>query len=198
MRTAKGAVAIASKTGNDGVRDYVNATSYSIGYVEMAYSFASNIRQAAIRNAAGTSYLLPTQSGANAAIAAQNTVALAAAPTAAVPDATVYAVNNPVNPSGSYIQPVNQAGSTTYPIVGYSWILLYLKFDGTITNAPTKGQVEGLVYFFNWALTKGAVYTVGTTKCYSPLPASVKALVITELKKVKFSTDGTTYATVWR
>lgn len=200
LREANNAnVSIASKTGNDGVRDYVNTTSYSIGYVEMAYSFASNIRQAAIKTAdSGATYLLPTQSGANAALAAQNNLALAAAPGAVNDNAVVYGRNNPVNPDSSYIQPVNQAGSATYPIVGYSWILLYLKFDGTIANAPTKGQVEGLVYFFNWALTKGAVYTVGTTKCYSPLPASVKTLVITELKKVKYSTDGTTYATVWR
>lgn len=197
MRAANGAGSIASKTGNSGVRDYVNATSYSIGYVEMAFSYAANVRQAAIKNP-GAAYLLPTQSGANAAIAAQNAVALAAAPTAAVPDATVYAVNNPVNPSGSYIQPVNQTGSTSYPIVGYSWVLLYTEFNGTIDNAPTKGQVEGLIYFLNYGITKGAVYTAGTTKCYSPLPASVKALVITELKKVKYSTDGTTYATVWR
>jgi phosphate transport system substrate-binding protein len=199
MRQAKGAVAIASKTGNDGVRDYVNSTSYSIGYVEMAYSYALNIRQAAIKRAdSGATYLLPTQSGANAALAAQNAVALANAPTVEGNSATLYGVNNPVNPSSSYIQPVNQAGPTTYPIVGYSWILLYLKFDGTIDNAPTKGQVEGLVYFFNWALTKGAVYTALTTKCYSPLPTSVKSLVILELKKVQFSTNGSTYATVWR
>jgi len=200
LRSANNAtVSIASKTGNDGVRDYVNATSYSIGYVEMAYSFANNIRQAAIKRAdSGATYLLPTQSGANAALAAQNALAIAAAPDGASPDAAVYGVNNPVNPGSSYIQPVNQAGSSTYPIVGYSWILLYLKFDGTIANAPTKGQVEGLVYFFNWALTKGAVYTVGTTKCYSPLPTSVKSLVIAELKKVQFSTNGSTYATVWR
>jgi phosphate transport system substrate-binding protein len=192
-------VSIASRTGNDGVRDYVNTTSYSIGYVEMAYSFASNIRQAAIKRAdSGATYLLPTQSGANAALAAQNALAIAAAPSGASPDAAVYGVNNPVNPGSSYIQPVNQAGSSTYPIVGYSWILLYLKFDGTIANAPTKGQVEGLVYFFNWALTKGAVFSIGTTKCYSPLPTSVKSLVIDELKKVQFSTNGSTYATVWR
>jgi phosphate transport system substrate-binding protein len=198
MRKAKGAIAIAPKTGNDGVRDHVNSTSYSIGYVEMAYSYAANIRQAAIKTPAAT-YLLPTQSGANAALAAQNTVALANAPTVVGNDATLYAVNNPVNPSSSYIQPVNQAGSSTYPIVGYSWILLYLKFDGNIDNAPTKGQVEGLVYFFNWALTKGAVYTAGTTKCYSPLPTSVKSLVIAELKKVQYMTNGgSTYATVWR
>jgi len=188
MRTANGAAAIAGKTGNDGVRDYVNATSYSLGYVEMAYSFASNVRQAAIKNAAAGTYLLPTQSGANAAIAAQNTKATAVGATAAV-----IAANNPVNPSADYVQPVNQLGATAYPIVGYSWVLLYTNFESSVTNAPTKGQVEGLIYFLNWSLAKGGVYTTGTTKCYSPLPTSVKTLVIDELKKVKF--DG---VTVWR
>ncbi len=192
MRTANGAGAIASKTGNDGVRDFVSATSYSIGYVEMAFSYATNVRQAAIKNnpvgTAAATYLLPTQSGANAAIAAQNAKATASGASAAV-----VAENNPVNPSGSYLQPVNQVSATAYPIVGYSWVLLYTNFDGTIAGAPTKGQVEGLIYFFNWSITKGAVYTAGTTKCYSPLPASVKTLVIAELKKVKFNN-----VTVWR
>jgi hypothetical protein len=54
-----------------------------------------------------------------------------------------------------------------------------------------------LIYFLNWSLTKGGVYTSGTTKCYSPLPASVKTLVIAELKKVKYD-NGTTNVTVWR
>jgi phosphate transport system substrate-binding protein len=183
---------IQSKAGNAGVQLYVNSTDYSIGYVEMAFSFGTNIRQAAIKNAAANSYLLPTQSGANAALAAQN--ALAIDPNSSP---TVVAANNPVNPSGSYIQPVNQATATSYPIVGYSWVLLYKQFDGTISGAPTKGQVEGLIFFLNWSLTKGAVATEGTTKCYSPLPTSVKTLVIAELKKVKFD-NGTTNVTVWR
>jgi phosphate transport system substrate-binding protein len=184
--------AIQSKFGNAGVQSYVNSTDYSIGYVEMAFSFGTNIRQAAIKNAVANSYLLPTQSGATAALTAQN--ALAINPNSSP---TVVAANNPVNPSGSFIQPVNQATATSYPIVGYSWVLLYKQFDGTISGAPTKGQVEGLIYFLNWSLTKGAVATEGTTKCYSPLPASVKTLVIAELKKVKFD-NGTTNVTVWR
>jgi phosphate transport system substrate-binding protein len=192
MRAANGAGSIASRTGNDGVRDYVSATSYSIGYVEMAFSYATNVRQVAIKNnpvgTAAATYLLPTQSGANAAIAAQNAKA-----TASGASATEIAENDPVNPSGSYLQPVNQVGATAYPIVGYSWVLLYKNFDGTIAGAPTKGQVEGLIYFFNWSITKGAVYTAGTTKCYSPLPAAVKTRVIAELKKVKFNN-----VTVWR
>lgn len=195
MRTANGAGAIQGKTGNDGVRDYVNATSYSIGYVEMAYSYASSIRQAALATAdtaalaiASRKFVLPSQAGANAAIAAQNTGT----------NTGVTGTGSMVNPDSTYIQPVNMAGANTYPVVGFSWVLLYLEFDSTITNAPTLGQVEGLIYFLNWSLAKGGVFTSGTTKCYSPLPANVKALVVAELKKVKYSSNGTTFTTVWR
>jgi phosphate transport system substrate-binding protein len=193
MRAANSAGNIQGKTGNDGVRNYVSATAYSIGYVEMAYSYADNVRQAAIKNnATPAAYLLPTQSGANAAIAAQNAVAINPASSAAQ-----VAASNPVNPASTYLQPVNQPGATSYPIVGYSWVLLYKQFASSVAQAPTKGQVEGLIYFLNWSLTKGGVYTSGTTKCYSPLPASVKTLVIAELKKVKYD-NGTTNVTVWR
>jgi phosphate transport system substrate-binding protein len=186
MRSANSAIVMQKKTGNNGVRDYVAATDYSIGYVEMAYSFASGIKQAAIGtytlNTSGTSsgkpnFVLPTVAGASAALSAQNT----ASPNAAV------------NPAATYVQPVNQPGLTTYPIVGYSWVMLYKSFDGTIAGAPSKGQVEGLIYFLNWSLTTGAVYSTGGVQCYAPLPASVKTLVIAELKKVKFNN-----VTVWR
>jgi phosphate transport system substrate-binding protein len=186
MRGANGAGAIQGKTGNDGVRNYVAATAYSVGYVEMAYSFATGIKQAAIAtadlNTSGTykgkpNYLLPTVDGATAALSKQNTNSPGSA----------------VNPSSTYVQPVNQAGLATYPIVGYSWVLIYKGFDSTISGAPTLGQVEGLIYFLNWSVTKGAVYKAGTTPCYSPLPASVKTLVIAELKKIKYDN-----VTVWR
>jgi len=178
-RTAKGAAAIASKTGNDGIRDYVNTTSYSVGYVEMAYSFASNVETAALatfskyttgKNKGKPAYLLPTVTGATNALAAQN----------------VASKNAAINPALTYLQPVNQKGLATYPVVGYSWMLLYKNYDPSIANAPTLGQVQGLVYFLNWALTKGGVYTAGGIKCYAPLPATVKAAVLAQLKTITF------------
>jgi ABC-type phosphate transport system substrate-binding protein len=204
MRQAKAAAAsetytaIATGDGNLGVKNAVNSTPYAIGYVEMSYSYASNIRQAAIATKDKTGsplapkYLLPSVSGATAALTAQNNLATAIGSSDAV-----KAANNPVNPSASYVQPVNQAGLTTYPIVGYSWVLLYKQFLSSVATAPSKGQVEGLIYFLNWSLTKGAVYTSETTKCFSPLPSTVKAAVIAELKKVKYN-NGTTNVTVWR
>jgi phosphate transport system substrate-binding protein len=182
MRAAKSPAAddIQSKTGNDGIRNYVSATSYSVGYVEMAYSFARNVKTAAIataskytsgKNKGKPNYLLPSVAGATNALEAQNKRYPGAA----------------INPSASYLQPVNQAGLATYPIVGYSWMLLYRNYDTTITGAPTLGQVQGLVYFLNWALTTGSVssvYTAGGVKCYAPLPTSVKNLVIAQLKLI--------------
>jgi hypothetical protein len=52
-----------------------------------------------------------------------------------------------------------------------------------------------MIFFFNWSLTKGAVYAPsGTTvKCFAPLPTAVRAAVITQLKTVKYNN-----VTVWR
>jgi hypothetical protein len=52
-----------------------------------------------------------------------------------------------------------------------------------------------MIFFFNWSLTKGAVYAPpGTTvKCFAPLPTTVRAAVITQLKTVKYNN-----VTVWR
>ena len=63
------------------------------------------------------------------------------------------------------------------------------------TDYPTKGQVEGLIYFLNWSLMKGKAATIGSTstKAYSPLPSSMKAAIIAQLKTVKY--EGTI---VWR
>ena len=195
MRTTN----IVEGNGNAGILSAVKSNDYSIGYVEMSYSYPadqlraglpnSNVKQASIQNYNdSTKFLLPTQSGATAALAKAQAVGGAA--------------NNPVNPSDSFIQPVNQDSATAYPIVGYSWLLVYKNYTSTTGEAgvqsgtaPTKGQVEAMIFFFNWSLTKGAVYTpTGTTvKCFAPLPTTVRAAVITQLKSVKYNT-----VTVWR
>jgi len=189
MRTAKGAAAIQSKTGNDGIRNYVSATDGTIGYVEMAYSFAADVKTAKIAtatkytsgaNKGKPAYLAPTQSGATNAVERQART-LAAAKTAAA-----KAENDPVNPALTFFQPVLQSGLYTYPIVGFSWLLVYKNYESTVTNAPTLGQVKGLVYFLHWSLTSGAVYKASGVPCFAPLPSSVKARVLTELKLVKY------------
>ena len=193
MRTANSATqAIEVATGNDGIQAKVQSTSYSLGYVEVSYTSGSNIRQVALAtkslnttgaNTGKPNYLTASAAGATAALARH------------LLDATGTG-ESPINPGyAQFLQPVNQLGLTSYPIVGYSWVLVYKKFSSSVTGAPTKGQVEGLIYFLNWSLTKGKAATIGstTTKAYAPLPSTVKAAVIAQLKTITF--DG---VTVWR
>ncbi len=193
MRAANGATqAIEGGAQNAGVQTKVIDTPYSIGYVEISYASGTGVRQVALAtkslnttgaNTGKPNYLLASAAGASAAM------------TRHLADNTGTG-QSPVNPGRTaFLQPVNQLGLTSYPIVGYSWVLVYKKFVSTVTAAPTKGQVEGLIYFLNWSLVKGkaAVVTGTTTKAYVPLPATVRAAVIEELKTVTY--DG---VTVWR
>jgi phosphate transport system substrate-binding protein len=193
MRNTNGATQpIEVATGNDGIQAKVQSTSYSLGYVEVSYTSGSNIRQVALAtkslntsgaNSGKPNYLTASAAGATAALARH------------LEDATGTG-ESPINPGyAQFLQPCNQLGLTSYPIVGYSWVLVYKNYVSTVTDAPTKGQVEGLIYFLNWSLAKGKAATVGstTTKAYAPLPATVKAAVIAQLKLVKY--DG---VTVWR
>jgi phosphate transport system substrate-binding protein len=86
--------------GNGGVAVAVDRTTYSIGYIEQAYSMGLTLPFAAIRNQAGT-YITPSA----------QTVAAAAAQKPAI------------TPSDFSI--VNQPGASSYPISGYSWALVY-------------------------------------------------------------------------
>ena len=193
MRTQNGASqTIENATGNDGIQAKVQATSYSLGYVEVSYTSGSNIRQVALAtkslnttgvNTGKPNYLTASAAGATAALARH------------LADATSTG-ESPINPGyAQFLQPVNQLGLTSYPIVGYSWVLVYKNYVSTVADAPTKGQVEGLIYFLNWSLMKGKAATIGstTTKAYAPLPATVRSAVIAQLKLVKY--DG---VTVWR
>ena len=93
---------------------------------------------------------------------------------------------DPINPSSSFVQPVYAAGLTSYPIVGYSWLLVYHEY--TAADGVTKGQVQGMVAFMNWALTDGqkAMYLY---RGYTPIPLAARAKAIAELHKVKFNGD---------
>jgi hypothetical protein len=68
-------------------------------------------------------------------------------------------------------------------------LIIYLDWTSGGSLA-SKGQVQGLTRFLNWAMTTGQLsshlYSEGGAQCYLPLPSTVRALVITELKKVKY------------
>lgn len=166
IRTALGATPIVGKAGNGGIAPFVKATNLTISYVEWSYAKKYALSVAAIRtkskNAAGSyAYLKPSAAGTTAALK------------------SAASAEDPINPSAAYVQPVYASGMTSYPIVGYSWLMLYTDY-----SRVDKGQVQGLVSFLNWALTTGQ----GSTFLYNgyvALPTSVRNTAIAELHKIK-------------
>jgi len=181
MRTALGVSAIVGKSGNGGIAPYVKNTVGTISYVESSYATKYSLSTAALETkskfTSGTNrnkfnYLKPTAAGAVAAMTA----------------AAAVAGQDPINPTTSYVQPVFATGTSSYPIVGYSWLILYTAFDPATSTGVGKGQVQGLVAFLNWALTTGQTSTY-LAPGFVSLPASVKTTAIAQLKTIKW--DGT-------
>ena len=170
IRTANGAASITGKSGNGGIAPYVKATNNSISYVESSYASKYSLSEAAVATKT-------KRSGANVFLK-PTTATVAAALKAAV------ASEDPVNPSASYVQPVYAAGVTSYPIVGYSWLMVYQEYDNA--RGVTLGQVQGMIAFLNWALTDGQT-SMYLYKGYSAVPAAARTKAIAELHKIKFN-----------
>lgn len=181
IRSANGVSAIVGKSGNGGIAPYVAATTGTISYVESSFATKYGLKSAALEtkskftsgvNRNKFNYLVPTTAGAVAALTSSAAVA----------------GQDPINPTASYVQPVFAEGTSAYPIVGYSWLLLYKNFQAATSATVGKGQVQGLVAFLNWALTSGQTSTY-QARGYVPLPASVRTTAIAELKTIQW--DGT-------
>ena len=138
-------------SGNQAVAQVVTSTQGAIGYVELAYVVQTGMHMASIENANGK-FLQASVEGATAA-----------------------AAKNPnITPTNFSI--VNEPGDTTYPIAGFSWVILYTSYSDS-----AKGKA--VVYLFKWLVTDGQ--SDGTPLEYSPLPSVVQQLAIASLKTVK-------------
>ena len=138
-------------SGNQAVAQEVSTTDGAIGYVELAYVVQTGMKQAALKNLNGK-FVKASVEGATAA-AANNTS---------------------VSPTNFSI--TNEPGDTTYPIAGFSWVMLYTGY----TDA-SKGKA--VVNLFKWLVGDGQ--NDGKDLQYAQLPTAVKQLAITNLKTVK-------------
>jgi phosphate transport system substrate-binding protein len=142
--------------GNSGVAATVNTTPWSIGYIEQAYSFGLLLPFAAIRNQAGT-YVTPS---------AQTVAADAAQKPAITP--TDFSI-------------VDEPGTDSYPISGYSWALVY-------TRQASQATGQALVTMLDWLTHEGQAYAAANG--YVPLPAQIQQLARTMLQQIT-GPDGT-------
>ena len=126
--------------GNAGVASAVKSTAGAIGYNELAYVLTNTIQYAQVQNA-NNEFVLPSLDSAKAAAA--NVTDIPA-------DLRFYIVNAP--------------GAGSYPISGYSWVVVYQKQ----TNAD-KGQAIANTLW--WMTHDGQQYA--TAISYVPLPANI-------------------------
>ena len=178
MRTAKGANSIVGGDGNAGVAANIAATNKSIGYVELSYAAANGLKSAAIEtrstftsgaNKGKHNFVLPSSTSASKALAA------------------AVSAEDPVNPSTSYVQPVYASGTSSYEIVGYSWLMVYKTWVSGGTGA-SKGQVQGLITFLNWALTTGQtkLYVSDGVVGYAPIPSAAATTAVSQLHLITY------------
>ncbi len=136
--------------GNAGVANLVTHTPFSIGYTERSYSKGPILEFAAIRNQAGN-YTIPSTASITADAAQK-------------PDIT---------PADFSI--VNEPGTNSYPVCGYSWALIY-------AHQTSQATGQALVTLLNWLTHQGQVYAAAEN--YVPLPPRIQQLARTMLQEV--------------
>jgi phosphate transport system substrate-binding protein len=134
--------------GNEGIANSVKTTPGSIGYVEYGYAKTTGLVMATLQNKEGA-FVVPTTASGAAALAS-----------ASMPEDLIAWIPDP-------------AGKDSYPIVTYTWLICYKKYDDA-KKAETLKQV------IKYCLSTGQ--TKSEELGYIPLPASV-------VEKVKLAAD---------
>ncbi len=139
--------------GNPGVAGAVKNNDGAIGYVELAYAETNNLSTARIKNRAGR-YVSPSVAATTAAAAG----------------------GLKRMPSDFRAMIVNQPGAETYPICGFTWLLVH-------RNQATAEKGAALKDFLKWALTDGQ--RSAASLYYAPLPASLQSKVLSAIAAVQ-------------
>lgn len=138
--------------GNAGVAAQVKSTAGAIGYNELAYVLANNMQYAAVQNANGKNVLPSVDSSR------QDAEAITTIPA----DLRFYIVNAP--------------GDGSYPITGFSWVVVYQNQSNT-----DKGQA--LANLLWWMTHDGQQYS--TALNYVPLPSSIVSKDEAQIQSLK-------------
>jgi phosphate transport system substrate-binding protein len=137
--------------GNEGVTASLKSTPNSIGYVEYGYANSQKLPMALLENRAG------------AFVAATTAAGQAALASAILPESMIAWASDP-------------DGKDAYPIVTYTWVMLYRKY-------ADRRKHQALIDLFNYALGEGQKEAEALG--YIPLPANVVERNRTALQNVK-------------
>lgn len=125
--------------GNEGVTAIVKQTPGAVGYVEYGYAKNNGLSMATLQNKSGN-FVTPNIENAAATL------------------------SNVQMPENLRVWPVDPEGANDYPIVSFTWLLLYKKYDDA-------AKLKALKEFVTWGLTDGQKFSEELG--YVPLPGPV-------------------------
>lgn len=137
--------------GNPGVATGVLQHPGAIGYVELAYALANKMTYAEVANQAG-GFVFPNQATVRAAAAQFPKV------------------------SAQSFSIVNAPGRTSYPIAGYTWVMIRSHINTTVRRTA-------LVDLFHWIIGAGQSYAGQLN--YVPLPDNVVKVAEQALSQIQ-------------
>lgn len=140
--------------GNEGVTGVVKQSPGSLGYVELVYAEQNKLRTGLIKNKAGE-FVKGSIDGVSAA---------ASAFTATAPDDLRFSI-------------VNADGAKSYPIAGFSWLLVYREQS----DANKAQALTGLMW---WALHDQKALSIAKVLNYAPVPAEIVTKAETLIKSI--------------
>lgn len=136
--------------GNPGVAGTISQTDGAIGYIGSEFAFAQKIKTAKVQNSSGV-YIEPSIASISAAAQGE------------IPDDTRITLTNSSDPA-------------SYPISGFTWIILYKE---QAYNGRSKNQAMGTVTFLDWLISEQAQAQASKVN-YAPLPT----LAVTKAKAI--------------
>ena len=140
-------------TGSAGVAGQVQQLFGAIGYVELAYAVQNNMTYALLQNSSGN-YINPSLASASAA------------------------ADGVVLPANMLVMITNSSNPTAYPIVGFTWIIIYV-------NQTNQAKGQELVNMLWWAIHDGQQYNAALT--YPTLPATAVTNAEAEINSISYN-----------
>jgi len=150
--------------GNEGVAGIVKSTSYSVGYVELAYVMQSNMAYAFIQNADKTAFVEPSLKTMSAAAAGAATK---------LPQAHESWAGVSIN---------NAPGKDSYPITSFTYLLVHEKLEKAVKD---KAQAKEVVNLIKWMVTDGQKHS--PELLYVPIPPEVTELGLEGLARITYN-----------
>jgi phosphate transport system substrate-binding protein len=151
--------------GNSGVAGIVQGTEYSIGYVELAYALENDMAVSAIQNPAGN-FVSPSLESTTEAVSSKASQGLPAG-----------------DESWSNVNVLNAPSEQAYPIVSFTYILVYQELN--VINGMTEAKATALVQFLWWMVHDGQ--QLGPALEYAQLPSNVVSIDEASIQSITFN-----------